>query len=104
MLVSVFWSTDNIQVKTLKRKLKKRNEEADILRKEGGLMTQSANKSPEEKVTESIAEMQIPRKMSRKLSNADKAVIEAEMERKSLTAEINGLKQRLNKVMGQTRA
>ena len=75
----------------MERKLKKRNKEAVILRKESGLITQSASKSFEEKGTERITK-----------TNADEAVMEAETERESLTAEINGLKQRLNEVMGQT--
>ena len=64
----------------------------------------SANKSFEEKVTESVTKTEIPRRISRKMSHADEAVTEAETEMGLLMTEINGLKQRLKEVMGQSRA
>ena len=67
-------------------------------------MTQSASKSFEEKVTESVTKTEIPRRISRKMSHADAAVTEAEREKEMLIAEIKNLEQRLDEVMGQTRA
>lgn len=67
-------------------------------------MTQSASKSFEEKVTESVTKTEIPRRISRKMSHADAAVTEAEREKELLIAEIKNLEQRLDEVMGQTRA
>ena len=67
-------------------------------------MTQSASKSFEEEVTESVTKTEIPRRISRKMSHADAAVTEAEREKELLIAEIKNLEQRLDEVMGQTRA
>ena len=66
-------------------------------------MTQSANKPFEENVTDRITDTEIPQKTPRKLSRADEAVTETETEMESLTAEINGLEQRLNEVTAQSR-
>ena len=67
-------------------------------------MAQSASKSFEEEVTESVTKTEIPRRISRKMSHADAAVTEAEREKELLIAEIKNLEQRLDEVMGQTRA
>jgi len=91
------------QVSSLKRKMHKRNEHVAGLQKQSGLLPDSASESFEEKVTERIAESDTPRKISRQLSRAGEAVTEAEMEMYSLTTEINGLKQQLEEVMGQSR-
>ena len=90
------------QVSALKRKLQNRNEKVDDLQKQSGLIADSASEPFEEKATERIAESDTPRKISRKLSRAGQAVTETEMEMDSLTAEIDGLKQRLEEVMGQS--
>ena len=92
------------QVSALERKLRKRNEQVVGLQKQmSGRIAHSASEAFEEKVTERIAETDTPRKISRKLSHAGEAVAETEMEMDSLTAEIDGLKQQLEEVMGQSR-
>ena len=98
------WCCKSNQVSSLKRKLQKRKKEVVGLQKQSGLLPDGASESFEEKVTERIPESDTPRKISRKLSRAGEAVTETEMEMDSLTTEINGLKQRLEEVMGQSRA
>ena len=61
-------------------------------------MTQTANVSAEEKVAERTTKTEIPCKISRKLSCAHEAVAETETEVNSLTAEIDALEERRNKV------
>ena len=92
------------QVSSLKRKLQKKNEDVVDLQKQSGLIADSASQSFEEKVTERITETEITRTISRKLSQAGEAVTETETEMDSLRVEIDGLKERLEEVMGQSRA